>query len=71
MFCGSCATKAKIVDGSEGHVKCEIPVTTELLNGAGALHGGAIASIVDSVSTWAVVSMGKNVPGVSVELSIS
>lgn len=59
------------MDGSEGHVVCEIPVSTEVLNGAGALHGGAIATIVDSVSTWAVVSVGNNVPGVSIELSVS
>ena len=63
--------QAKITDGSEGRVKCEIPVSAELLNGVGALHGGAIATIVDSVSTWAVVSVGNNVPGVSIELSIS
>ncbi|KAK7484070.1 hypothetical protein BaRGS_00024682 [Batillaria attramentaria] len=64
-------SKAKIVDGSEGHVKCEIPVSTELLNGVGALHGGAVATIVDSISTWAVVSIGNNVPGVSIDLSVS
>lgn len=64
-------SKAQIIGGSEGHVKCEIPVTEELLNGIGTLHGGAIATIIDCVSTWACVSVGNNVPGVSVDLSIS
>lgn len=63
--------QAIITGGSEGHVKCKIPVTPELLNGIGTLHGGAVATMVDSVSTWALVSVGKNVPGVSVDLSIS
>lgn len=70
-FHSAVMSKVKIVDGSEGHLKCEIPVSKELLNGVGFLHGGAIASIVDDVSTWAVVSLTDNVPGVSIDLSVS
>ncbi|XP_076463014.1 acyl-coenzyme A thioesterase 13-like [Babylonia areolata] len=71
FFDRTAMSQAKIIDGGVGHVKCEIPVTAELLNGAGAVHGGAIATIVDGVSTWAAVSAGKNIPGVSIELSVS
>ncbi|KAL8610588.1 hypothetical protein ACOMHN_006307 [Nucella lapillus] len=64
-------SQAKIIDGGEGRVKCEIPVSDNLLNGVGTLHGGAIATIVDGISTWAAVSVGNNVPGLSIELSVS
>ena len=57
--------------GDEGSCKCEIPVSENLLNGAGTLHGGATATMVDVVSTLACVSLGKNIPGVSIDLSVS
>ena len=50
---------------------CELPITEELLNSVGTLHGGVTATLADAVSTWALMTTGKMVPGVSVDLTVS
>lgn len=45
-------------------------MTEDHLNRAGALHGGFTATLVDSVSTVAIMTADKP-PGVSVDLSIT
>ena len=40
-------------------------------NAGGTLHGGVTATLVDMVSTWALMTTGREVPGVSVDLSVS
>ncbi|XP_067677915.1 acyl-coenzyme A thioesterase 13-like [Haliotis asinina] len=61
----------RVVDGEEGRCVCELVVSPELSNPRGSLHGGVAATLVDIVSTWAVMTTGEKKPGVSVDLSIS
>ncbi|ESP00542.1 hypothetical protein LOTGIDRAFT_157816 [Lottia gigantea] len=67
----SILTGIKVLDGGEGNCICELPVKEELLNGVGTLHGGMTATLMDAVSTWALMTTGDSKPGVSVDLSVS
>ena len=49
---------------------CEMTVDDSHLNAGGTLHGGMTASLVDSISTLAIMSAGSN-PGVSVDINVS
>ncbi len=61
----------KVLDGGAGRCVCEIEVTQDLTNRTGMLHGGATSTLVDVVTTAALMSTEKGVPGVSVDLNIS
>eukprot|EP00619_Florenciella_sp_RCC1007_P015151 CAMPEP_0205909462 /NCGR_PEP_ID=MMETSP1325-20131115/3890_1 /ASSEMBLY_ACC=CAM_ASM_000708 /TAXON_ID=236786 /ORGANISM="Florenciella sp., Strain RCC1007" /LENGTH=122 /DNA_ID=CAMNT_0053275753 /DNA_START=1 /DNA_END=369 /DNA_ORIENTATION=- len=54
-----------------GMVRATLPVTSEVENAYGTLHGGAISTIVDVVGTMAIMSKDPTKPGVSVELGTS
>lgn len=58
---------------SAGNGKCvaEMKVEEEHTNRGGVLHGGFTATLVDAVSTMALMTTEKAVAGVSVDLSIS
>ena len=61
-----------VVSAGEGNIKCTIPVLQEHLNGLGTMHGGCVASLVDTVSTFGLVT--GNVDGklgVSVNMAIT
>jgi acyl-coenzyme A thioesterase 13 len=53
---------------TRGRFACDLTVTRELTNRFGTLHGGAIATIVDVLTTAALLTMTTR-GGVSVELS--
>ena len=53
---------------ARGKFSCDLTVTRELTNRFGTLHGGAIATIVDVLTTAALLTMTTR-GGVSVELS--
>ena len=55
----------------QGLVRATLPVTPEVENAYGTLHGGAISTIVDVVGTMAIMSKDPTKPGVSVELGTS
>ena len=59
-----------MVDSSKGKVTCELTVEQEHLNRGGTMHGGMTATLVDEVTTLAVL-MNEKPPGVSVDLSIT
>ncbi|KAK6180197.1 hypothetical protein SNE40_012390 [Patella caerulea] len=61
----------KVVDGGNGRCICELAVKEHVLNSFGTMHGGMAATLVDAVSTWAVMTVGESRPGVSVDLSVS
>lgn len=63
--------KVKIVGGGEGTCEAEFCVEKEHTNVAGLLHGGFSACLVDSVSTMALLSHPRQVPGVSVNLNVT
>jgi len=54
-----------------GHVVCDLTVNDELSNNYGALHGGAISTIVDVVGTLALLSKDPSRAGVSIEMNQS
>ncbi|XP_046448270.1 acyl-coenzyme A thioesterase 13-like [Daphnia pulex] len=63
--------KVKIVAGGEGTCEVEFQVDEEHTNPAGLLHGGFSACLIDSVSTLALLTHPRQVPGVSVNLNIT
>lgn len=60
----------EVVAASRGACTCELKVTEEHLNKGGTLHGGFTATLVDSVSTVAIMIADKP-PGASVDLSVT
>lgn len=63
--------KVEVVAGGNGQCVCEMTVTEDDQNRGGTLHGGMTATLVDAVSTWALLSSEKQVAGVSVDMGIS
>ncbi|XP_013140041.1 PREDICTED: acyl-coenzyme A thioesterase 13-like isoform X2 [Papilio polytes] len=62
----------KLVSCSDGLVISELEVGSEHLNEGGTLHGGFIAHMVDTLSTFALLANDKSVGrGLSVDLSVS
>lgn len=55
----------------EGKCLCEMKVDNNHLNVGKVLHGGLIASLVDSVSTAALFNTPIRKTGVSVNMNIS
>uniref|UniRef100_F7E0J0 Acyl-coenzyme A thioesterase 13 n=1 Tax=Equus caballus TaxID=9796 RepID=F7E0J0_HORSE len=54
-----------------GKVICEMKVEEEHTNKMGTLHGGLIATLVDSISTVALLLSERGAPGVSVDMNIT
>ncbi|KAI8806258.1 HotDog domain-containing protein [Cladochytrium replicatum] len=63
----------KIVDASvtEGRAVFEFTVTKDYANGYGTLHGGVTASLVDLISTGAIIALTNKHYGVSLEMAIT
>ena len=49
----------------------ELVVEEEHQNAGGTLHGGLTATLVDSITTLALLSMENGRPGVSIDLHVS
>ncbi|XP_023302170.1 acyl-coenzyme A thioesterase 13-like [Lucilia cuprina] len=60
----------RITDGGKGRCIGEFTISKEHLNGFGTLHGGYAVTIIDNMSTYALMSADSH-PGVSVDLSVS
>lgn len=63
--------QVQVISGGGGSCTCEMRVTEEYQNRGGALHGGMICTLVDAVSTWALMATEEPVAGVSVDLNVS
>lgn len=63
----------RIISAPENSGTClvEIEVDETLMNIRKVIHGGAIASLVDAVSTIALMNTSVQKPGVSVDMNIS
>jgi acyl-coenzyme A thioesterase 13 len=61
----------KLVSVSPDKVVCTMVVEEKHLNVAYGLHGGVIASLVDVVSSLAVIAKGCYLSGVSTDLNVS
>ncbi|XP_010214839.1 PREDICTED: acyl-coenzyme A thioesterase 13, partial [Tinamus guttatus] len=63
--------KVKLVSATPGKLVCELKVEEEHTNRGGTLHGGLTATLVDVVSTAALMNTERAVPGVSVDMNIT
>ncbi|XP_063611027.1 acyl-coenzyme A thioesterase 13-like [Penaeus indicus] len=64
-------SKLRVVSGGNGKCVAEMTVEKEHENRGGTLHGGLTATLVDVVSTMALMTTEKAVPGVSVNINVS
>ncbi|XP_065326932.1 acyl-coenzyme A thioesterase 13 [Pelmatolapia mariae] len=64
-------SKVDILSASPGKVVCEMRVEEEHTNRGGTLHGGLTATLVDVVSTMAIMYSERGAPGVSVDMNIT
>ncbi|XP_019379318.1 PREDICTED: acyl-coenzyme A thioesterase 13 [Gavialis gangeticus] len=63
--------KMKLLSATPGKVVCEMKVDEQHANRAGTLHGGLTATLVDVVSTTALLYTERGAPGVSVDMNIT
>jgi acyl-coenzyme A thioesterase 13 len=62
----------ELVEVSGGKARVRLPVGEAVQNPNGALHGGAVATLVDVVGTLAIMSADRDHrPGVSTDLNVS
>ncbi len=59
-----------VTSASHGKFVCEVTVDESHLNRVGGMHGGFTATLVDNISTAAIMTTGS-APGVSVDMNIS
>lgn len=64
-------SKVDILSTSSGKVVCEMRVEEEHANRGGTLHGGLTATLVDIISTLAIMQSERRAPGVSVDMNIT
>ncbi|XP_020135717.1 acyl-coenzyme A thioesterase 13 isoform X1 [Microcebus murinus] len=63
--------KVTVVSAVPGKVVCEMKVEEEHTNRMGTLHGGLTATLVDDISTVALLCTERGLPGVSVDMNIT
>ncbi|XP_029055652.1 acyl-coenzyme A thioesterase 13-like [Osmia bicornis bicornis] len=68
---GQCMKKIKIISAGSGNCKAELVISDEHLNAGGTLHGGFTSTLIDCISSYAVMTQGAGVPGVSVDLHVT
>lgn len=66
-----CFPQVDILSVSPGKVVCELQVEEEHTNRGGTLHGGLTATLVDVISTVAIMNTERGAPGVSVDMNIT
>ncbi|XP_028412265.1 acyl-coenzyme A thioesterase 13-like [Dendronephthya gigantea] len=66
-----CMNKVRIVAADPGKIVAELTVEEEHQNVVGTLHGGFTATIIDSMTTMALLSRENGQSGVSIDLHIS
>ncbi|XP_029918985.1 acyl-coenzyme A thioesterase 13 [Myripristis murdjan] len=64
-------SKVDVVSASPGKVVCQMKVEEEHTNRGGTLHGGLTATLVDVISTAAIMYSERGAPGVSVDMNIT
>lgn len=64
-------SKVDILSAVPGKVVCEMQVAEEHTNRVGTLHGGMTATLVDVISTVAIMNSERGAPGVSVDMNIT
>lgn len=59
------------MSAGQGRCVAKMKVEKEHTNRTGNLHGGFTATLVDAVSTLALMTTEQGVPGVSVNINVS
>ena len=70
-ICSIYRWQVKIVDAGAGKCVAEMEVAEEHTNKGGTLHGGLTATLVDTISTVALMTTGPGNPGVSVDINVT
>ena len=60
-----------LVSAAPGKVICEMKVEEQHTNQLGTLHGGMTATLVDVISTLALLCTERGVAGVSIDMNIT
>lgn len=60
-----------LVSAAPDKVICELKVEEDHTNKFGTLHGGLTATLIDSISTMALMGTERGLPGVSVDMNIT
>lgn len=63
--------QVEVLAATPGKVVCEMRVEEEHTNRGGTLHGGLTATLVDVISTMAIMNSERGAPGVSVDMNIT
>lgn len=63
--------KVTFVSAVPGKMICEMKVEEQHTNKLGTLHGGMTATLVDCISTFALMCTERGLPGVSVDMNIT
>ncbi|XP_012313949.1 acyl-coenzyme A thioesterase 13 [Aotus nancymaae] len=63
--------KVTLVSAAPGKVIFEMKVEEEHTNKLGTLHGGLTATLIDTISTYALLCTERGATGVSVDLNIT
>ncbi|XP_029976316.1 acyl-coenzyme A thioesterase 13 [Salarias fasciatus] len=63
--------KVELLSAAPGKVVCGMRVEEEHTNRGGTLHGGLTATLVDVISTMAILYSERGAPGVSVDMNIT
>ncbi|XP_008057579.1 acyl-coenzyme A thioesterase 13 [Carlito syrichta] len=63
--------KVTLVSAAPGKVICEMKVEQQHTNKMGTLHGGLTATLIDTISTMALLCTERGAPGVSVDMNIT
>ncbi|XP_036044909.1 acyl-coenzyme A thioesterase 13 isoform X1 [Onychomys torridus] len=63
--------KVTLVSAAPEKVVCEMKVEEQHTNKLGTLHGGLTATLIDSISTVALMCTERGAPGVSVDMNIT
>lgn len=63
--------KVTLVSAAPGKVICEMKVEEQHTNQLGTLHGGMTATLVDVISTLALLCTERGMPGVSIDMNIT
>ena len=60
-----------LVSAAPGKLICEMKVEEQHANKRGTLHGGMIATLVDVISSLALLCTERGISGVSVDMNIT
>ncbi|XP_031826550.1 acyl-coenzyme A thioesterase 13 [Nomia melanderi] len=66
-----CLRQLQVVSAGDGNCKVKFVVSEEHLNEAGTMHGGFTSTVVDCISTYALMTYKDSPPGVSVDLNVT